>query len=172
MPTGSEHPTDLTYRGGRTRAILSPMSLTVRTVLDPHGPATAIVLSDAQVDELGGGRRAAVRVTIGGASVRLRLGVMGGQNLIGISKANRAALGVEIGDEVEALIELDETPREVEVPASLAAALDAEPPTRAAFDAQSFTARKEDARSVAEAKREETRERRIAAIVERLRGEG
>lgn len=147
------------------------MTLTVRTVLDPHGPATAIVLSDAQVAELGGGKRAAVRVTIGTASVRLRLGVMGGQNLIGISKANRAALGVEIGDEIEAHIELDEAPREVEIPAELAAALDADPLVRARFEAQSFTARKEDARAVADAKREETRERRILAIVERLRAE-
>lgn len=148
------------------------MSLIVRTVLAPHGPATAIVLSDEQVAELGGGKRAAVRVTIGDATVPLRLGVMGGQNLIGISKANRAELGVEIGDAVEARIELDDAPREVEVPAALAEALGADPRVRAAFDAQSFTARKEDARAVAEAKRDETRERRIAAILERLSAQG
>jgi hypothetical protein len=35
----------------------------------------------AQLDELGGGKRAAVTVTIGANTVRLRLGVMGGQNL-------------------------------------------------------------------------------------------
>lgn len=67
-------------------------------------PTTAIELGDDQVATLGGGKRAAVLVTIGERSARLRLAVMGGQNLIGISKANRAALGVEIGDEIEASI--------------------------------------------------------------------
>jgi hypothetical protein len=146
------------------------MSLQIHTVLEPHGPATAIELSDDQVAELGGGKRAAVRVTIGDRSVALRLGVMGGKNLIGLSKAARAELGVEIGDTVDAVVELDTVERTVEVPADLAAALDAEPGIRAAFDALAFTPRKEYARSVADAKRQETRERRIAAIVADLRG--
>jgi len=146
------------------------MSLRIRSVLEPHGPATAIELTDAQVAELGGGRRAAVRVTIGERSLALRLGVMGGRNLIGLSKAARADLGVEIGDTVDAVVELDTQERAVELPADLAAALDADPAVRAAFDALSYTARKEDARGVAEAKRSDTRERRIAAIVSRLGG--
>lgn len=145
------------------------MSLTVHTVLPANGPATAIELSDAQVDELGGGRRAAVIVTIGGRSARLRLGVMGGKNLIGMSKAARSQLGVDIGDDVDALIELDTAEREVEVPAELAAALDAEPQVRATFDALSPSRRTELARQVAEAKKPETRERRLAAIVADLR---
>ena len=41
------------------------MTLQISTVLRPVGPATALELTDAQVAELGGGRRAAVRVTIG-----------------------------------------------------------------------------------------------------------
>ena len=146
------------------------MSLRIRSVLEPHGPATAIELTDAQVAELGGGRRAAVRVTIGERSLALRLGVMGGRNLIGLSKAARADLGVEIGDTVDAVVELDTQERAVELPADLAAALDADPAVRAAFDALSYTARKEDARGVAEAKRSDTRERRIAAIVSGLGG--
>ncbi len=67
-------------------------------------PTTAIELGDDQVATLGGGKRAAVLVTTDERSVRLRLAVMGGQNLIGISKANRATLGVEIGDEIEVSI--------------------------------------------------------------------
>ena len=143
------------------------MSLTVRTVLEPHGPATAIVLDEGQVAALGGGKRAAVIVTIGGRSARLRLASMGGAYMIGISKANRAALGVEIGDEIEAGIALDTAPREVEMPADLAAALDAAPGARDSFDRLSFTNRKELVNAIVEAKRPETRERRIAAAVER-----
>jgi hypothetical protein len=145
------------------------MTLQVRTVLEPMGPATAIELSDAQVAELGGGRRAAVRVTIGDRTARLRLAVMGGRNLIGISKAARAELGIQIGDAVDAAIDLDTADRVVEVPDDLAAALDGDPAVRAAFDALAFTHRKEHARSVVEAKQPATRERRIAAVVEKVR---
>lgn len=144
------------------------MTLTIRTRLEPDGPATAIELSDAQVDELGGGKRAPVLVTIGGRSARLRLAVMRGRNLIGISKANRAALAVEIGDEIEAAIVLDTTPREVEVPEELAAALSAVPGGREAFDRLSYTLRKERVNAILDAKRPETRERRIATTVAEL----
>ena len=101
------------------------MTLHVRTTLPANGPATAIELTEAQVDELGGGKRAAVVVRIGDREARLRLGVMGGKNLIGLSKAARAELGVEIGDTVQASIDLDAAEREVDVPDDLAAALDA-----------------------------------------------
>lgn len=143
------------------------MTLRIQTVLAPMGPATAIELTDEQVAELGGGKRAAVLVGIGDRSARLRLGAMDGRNLIGISTANRAQLGVEIGDEVDATIDLDQQEREVEVPDDLAVALDAAG-VRAAFDALTFTRRKEFARGVTEAKRAETRERRIAAVVDEL----
>lgn len=145
------------------------MTLHIRTVLVPFGPATAIELTDEQVAELGGGKRAAVLVTVGERSARLRLGVMDGRKLIGISKANRAQLGVDIGDEVDATIDLDQQEREVEVPADLAVALDAAG-ARAAFDALSYSRRKELARGVAEAKKPETRERRIDAAVAEARG--
>jgi hypothetical protein len=146
------------------------MALHIHTVLAPFGPATAIDLTDAQVEELGGGKRAAVVVDIGGRSARVRLGVMDGRNAIGLSKAVRAQLGVDIGDEVDATISLDTAEREVEVPDDLAAALDAEAGVRSAFEALSYSRRKELARGVAEAKRPETRERRIAAVVADLTG--
>ena len=76
----------------------------VHTILEPQGPATAIELTDAQVEELGGGKRAPVTVTIGSKTARLRLAVMGGKNLIGLSKAARKDLAVEIGDAVVARV--------------------------------------------------------------------
>jgi len=146
------------------------MSLHVTATLAPNGPATAIELTDAQVAELGGGKRAAVRVTVGSRTARLRVAVMGGRNLIGLSKAARKDLDVEIGDTVDALIELDDAERTVEVPDDLAAALDADPRVRAAYDALSYTRRKELAGGVVAAKRPDTRTRRIAAAIETLGG--
>ncbi len=144
-------------------------ALQITATLDPFGPATALILNDEQVAELGGGRRAPVRVSIGDRSARMRLAVMGGQNCIGISKANRAALGVEIGDTVSALIELDEAPREVEMPTALSEALAADPQARRSFEALAFTHRKEYAQWVADAKRDETRQRRVAETLRRIR---
>lgn len=141
----------------------------VKQKLAPQGPATAIVLSDAQVEQLGGGKRAPVTVKIGSKTVRLRLAVMGGQNLIGISKANREELGVEIGDTVEATIELDGAERTVDVPSDAAKALD-KAKLRKKFDALAFTHQKEHVRAIVEAKKPETRTKRIEAMLEKLRG--
>ena len=64
-------------------------------------------------------------------------------------------------------LERDEEERTVELPDDLEAALDAA--TRAKFDSLSFTHRREYVRWVEEAKREQTRERRVAKAVEMLR---
>jgi hypothetical protein len=146
------------------------MVLRIHTVLEPSGPATAIELTDEQVAELGGGKRAAVKLTIGDRTARLRLGVMGGRNLLGLSKAVRAELGVEIGDAVHAVIELDTDERTFDLPDDFASALDAEPGARAAFDALPPSHRKEHVRAIVEAKRPETRTRRIEAAVAKLSG--
>jgi len=136
--------------------------------LESRGPATAISLTDAEVGRLGGGRRAAVTVTIGRKTARLRLGVMGGKNLIGISKANREALGVEIGDTVTATIELDAADRTAELPGDAAKAL-AKAKLRKVFDALAPSHQKEHVRAITEAKKPATRANRIAAMVEKLR---
>jgi uncharacterized protein YdeI (YjbR/CyaY-like superfamily) len=71
---------------------------------------------------------------------------------------------------VEVTLELDTEPRVVEVPHDLAAALAEKPGARAAFDALSYSMRKEYVRQVTEAKAQETRDRRIAGIVAKLDG--
>jgi hypothetical protein len=144
--------------------------LRLHTVLTGRGPAAAILLSDEQVASLGAGKTFPVAVTIGDRTARLRVARMGGANMIGFSKAVRAELGVEIDQEVDAVIRVDTAERTVDVPDELAAALDADPALRTAFDALSYSTRKEHARTVAEAKQDATRERRIAKIVESLQG--
>ncbi|MCI1018720.1 DUF1905 domain-containing protein [Microbacterium sp. C5A9] len=144
--------------------------LRLHTTLEGRGPAAAIILTDEQVASFGAGKAFPVAVTIDGRTARLRLARMGGQNMIGFSKAVRAELGVEIDQDVDAVIRLDSAEREVEIPPALAEALDADPALRTAFDALSYSVRKEHARTVAEAKQEATRDRRVEKIVEALRG--
>jgi len=143
--------------------------LRLHATLEGRGPAAALILTDDQVASFGAGKAFPVVVTIDGRTSRLRLARMGGQNMIGFSKAVRAELGVDIGQEVDAVIRVDAAEREVEIPPALATALDAEPGLRAAFDALSYSARKEHARTVAEAKQDATRGRRLEKVVEALR---
>ncbi|MFF8818519.1 YdeI/OmpD-associated family protein [Leucobacter sp. NPDC015123] len=144
------------------------MSLIVTLTLEPVGPATAITLTEEQVVLLGAGKRAPVVVDIGGRTARMRIASMGGDYVIGISKANRVALGVEIGDTVTATISVDAVERTVEVPPELASALADRVGARDAFDALSYTQRKEHVAAVNGAKRSDTRERRIAGILHSL----
>ncbi len=147
---------------------MNPLEL--HTVLEARGPAAAIVLTDEQVASLGAaGRTFPVAVTIEGRTARLRLARMGGENLVGLSRAARAELGVEIGQEVDVVVTLDAAPREIEIPAELAEMLDGDAALRAAWDALAPSHRKEHARAVADAKRPETRQRRVAAVTEALR---
>ncbi len=146
------------------------MTLELHTTIEPVGPAAAIMLTDAQVAELSTRKTPPVVVTIAGRSARLRVARMGEVICIGLSKAARAELGVQIGDEVDVSIAADEQERTVEVPDELAAALDADPAARAAFDALSFTRRKEIARGIADAKQDATRQRRLAKALEELAG--
>lgn len=144
-------------------------ALTFDTTLEPFGPACAVMLTDEQVEQLGGGKRAAVLVTIGGRTAPLRLAVMGGQNCIGLSKAARAQLAVEIGQAVTVTVALDAEPREVPLPAELAGPFADDPALAFAFEALAYTHRKTFATWVGEAKRPETRARRAAEAVAMIR---
>jgi uncharacterized protein YdeI (YjbR/CyaY-like superfamily) len=66
-------------------------------------------------------------------------------------------------------LEADDQPRTVAPPADLADALTADPEAKAAFDGLSFTHQREYAEWVAEAKRAETRRRRVEQAVQMLR---
>ena len=92
--------------------------------------------------------------------------------VMAVSKATRTPLGKEAGDTVEFELERDERSRsaDVVVPDELLEALAADPTAKAAFDALAPSHRREYAESVAEAKRPETRVRRAAQTVDRLRG--
>jgi Bacteriocin-protection, YdeI or OmpD-Associated/Domain of unknown function (DUF1905) len=141
-----------------------------KTQLQPRGHASAVILDDAQVAAIGeGAKRFPVVATVNGYTWRTSVMRMGGEFLLGLNKEAREGAGVEAGDEVDVTVELDAAPREVEVPAALAAALAADPEARASFDRMAFTHRKEYARWIADAKQEQTRQRRVGQALEMIR---
>jgi Bacteriocin-protection, YdeI or OmpD-Associated/Domain of unknown function (DUF1905) len=145
-------------------------SIEMETRLAERGPAAAVVLNDEQVAAVGeGARRFPVRASVNGYTWRTSVIRMEGEFLVGLNREVREHAGVQAGDSVAVKLELDTAPREVEVPAALEAALAADDEAREAFDAMAYTHRKELARWVAEAKREETRQRRVTQALQMLR---
>jgi hypothetical protein len=141
------------------------------TILQAEGlNATGISVPPDAVAALGTGKKPPVKVTLNGYTYRSTVAAYGDVFMLPLSKEHRAAAGVQAGDQVEVTLELDAEPRTVDVPDDLAAALAAKPGARAAFDALSYTLRKEHVRQVETAKAQETRERRIAKIVGQLGG--
>jgi hypothetical protein len=122
------------------------------------------------VAALENGKKPRVKVSLNGYTYQTTVAVLGGVFMLALSAENRVAAGVKAGDTLEITLELDTEPRVVEVPADLAAALAGAPGAAAAFDAQPFSMRKEYVRQVESAKAQETRERRIAAILTKLSG--
>jgi len=147
------------------------MAHTFRTTLlkDDTLDATGIVVPPEVVEALGGSRRPAVTVTVNGHTYRSTVATMGGRSMLPFAREHRERTGLGPGDPIEVTLELDAAPRTVEVPADLAAALDATPGAREAFDRLSYSARKEHVRQVETAKAPETRDRRVARIVDGLR---
>ena len=141
-----------------------------RATLETNGrTATSIEVPTSVVDALAAGKRPPVRVTLHEHTYRTTVARMGGRFLVPVSGEVRKAAGVTAGDELDVGIELDDAPRTVDVPPDLAAGVAEAPAAAQAWEKLAYTHQKEWARSVEDAKKPETRARRIAAAVEALR---
>jgi Bacteriocin-protection, YdeI or OmpD-Associated/Domain of unknown function (DUF1905) len=116
-----------------------------------------------------GRARPPVLVTIRGYTWRTTPGVYDGVGYVVVNRAAKDATGVDAPVRVRVTMELDSEPRTVRVPRDLRAALRADPAADAAFAKLSFTHRREYVGWVEGAKRPETRARRIAGTLERVR---
>jgi hypothetical protein len=144
---------------------------TFRTrVLQARVNATGLPVPASALDELGAGKRPAVVVTVAGYAYRTTVGTMGGQHLLPLSAAHRAASGIAADDEVEVTIELDTAPREAVLPEEVAAAFAAEPALAEAFGALSSSRQRALVDPIGEARTDETRARRVVKALAALRG--
>jgi hypothetical protein len=137
------------------------------TIDEASGGGAFVVVPPEVEAALGGGGRIPVTATFDGVEYRGWVVTMGGIRAVGILKAIRERLGKEPGDRVTVTLARDDAERTVTVADDLAAAL-AAAGARAAFDALSYSHRREYVTWIDVAKRPETRARRIAGIVQRL----
>ena len=141
-----------------------------RTTLLTTGKTAAGFVVPAEVmDGLAAGKKPAVRVTINGHTYRSSVATIDGRPMVGVSAENRAAAGVEGGQDIDVELELDTAPRTVELPEDFAGALAPYPDARAFFDTLNYSERRWFVLGIDDAKTPETRQRRIEKAVERLR---
>src|SRR4051794_34727989 len=104
--------------------MLNLMSAVVfETTVAGSGGKTGIEIPEDVIERLGAGHRPAVHVELNGYAYRSTVAVMGGKHLVGVSASVREATGLEAGDDVTVSLAVATSPREVDVPPDLAAAL-------------------------------------------------
>lgn len=141
---------------------------TFDVVLEKHEgmEATGITIP-FDVEKVFGKKRVPVKVWVNGAEYRSTVMRMGGKYMMAIPKVFREAANIKAGEKISVTMEKDSEKRSVEVPKDLAEALKKADLTDV-FAKMSYTHQKEYVNAVNEAKREETRVRRIEKTIEML----
>jgi len=105
--------------------------------------------------------RVPVRGTLNGAPFRSSLFPMGGCHFMPINRKLRETSGVRGGETVPVTIERDTEERVITPPADFARALKANGEAQATWDKLSYTHRREHVEHIEDAKKPETRQRRL-----------
>lgn len=140
-------------------------------VLDGHEGMEALSIAfPYDVEALYGTRgQVKVKVTYDGVPYRGSLAKMSHpSHFLLVRKDIRKLIGKNAGDTVHVTVQRDTEERIVVVPDELAALLNAQPAALAIYDKLSYTHRKEYVRWVMEAKKPETRDRRLHKTIEML----
>ncbi|MEO7658842.1 MAG: YdeI/OmpD-associated family protein [Pyrinomonadaceae bacterium] len=142
---------------------------TFETVLTKHEnmEATGITIP-FDVEAVFGAKRVQVKAVINGAEYRGSIVRSGGRYCMGVPKAFREAARIGAGDHIVVTIEKDIEPRTVAPPKDLADALANDPIASAGWDKLSYTHQKEHVQAIEDAKKPETRARRIQKAVEMI----
>lgn len=136
-------------------------------LLQTGANTTGIPVPDEVIAKLAAGARPAVVAKVNGYSYRTTVGVMQGRSLLPFSSQHRDLSGIRAGDAIEVEIEHDAQPRTAEPPDDLRQAL-SKAGVLAAFEAMAPSRQRADVDNVTGAKSDDTRARRIAAIVAKL----
>jgi bifunctional DNA-binding transcriptional regulator/antitoxin component of YhaV-PrlF toxin-antitoxin module len=137
-------------------------------LLEKHenSEATGITIP-FDVEKVFGAKRVPVKIRVNDAEYRSTIFRMSGKYMMAVPKRFRDAAGIKGGEMITVEIERDTEKRTVEVPKDLAAALE-KVNLQDVFSRLSYTRQKEHVNAINEAKREETRLRRIEKAVEQI----
>lgn len=134
------------------------------------GGGGAFVEVPFDVEKAFGKKRVPIRATIDGEPYRGSLVRMGGDcHMLLVRKAIREKIGKQAGDNVAVTLREDTAPRTVKVPSDVSRALRTKPAAHEFFQNLSFTHKREYIEWISGAKQAETRERRLARMLDLLK---
>jgi hypothetical protein len=115
-----------------------------------------------------GKARPPVKVTINGHTYRSTVSVYGGKYYLPVRQERRDEAGLKGGDIIDVKIALDTEPRTVTPPSELSAAFKKSATAKVQWEKLSFTHKKEHADAILQAKKPETRARRVEKTLQML----
>ena len=143
---------------------------TFTATIQNAGGGGAFVEVPFDVEAVFGSKKPKVKALIEGVPYRGLLTRMGTDyHMLIILKGIREQIGKTFGDEVTITVEPDTEPRLIELPAELKKAFRVEKEAKAFFEKLSYTHQREYVMWINEAKREETRQNRIAKAIQMLK---
>ena len=140
------------------------MKTIYETIILGFGNHAAIEIPEKNLQEIGGNKRAPLKVTVKGYTYQSTATGMDGKCLVVFPTKDRIASGVKAGDKVMVTLELDSGYREVNVPYELKSELKKNNLT-AKFKELNYSRRKEYVRLITDAKTPETKNRRLEKIM-------
>ena len=138
-----------------------PQHFSALLIEDDNTTATTLKIPFDVHAEWGRKGRVPVRATLNGFPIRSSIFCYSGIYFLVINKQMREGTGLKAGDSVDVIMEIDLEPRVVQVPADLQTALKTNDPARTYWEKLSYTHQREYVAYITEAKRAETRTRRI-----------
>ena len=151
----------------KTTPEAAAVSRSFRAKVVPEGEIFEVKLP-FDVKEVFGKARPPIVITVNDYSFRSTVMVYGGESFIGIRRSHREAAGLVPGRQVSITLTLDTAPRVVDPPPDLAKLLSKNATARAAWEALSFTHKLEHVEAILDAKKPETRARRLEKTIQML----
>jgi hypothetical protein len=143
---------------------------TFKATIQNAGGGGAFVEVPFDVEKEFGSKKPRVTATFNGVPYRGMLTRMGGENhILIVLKDIREQIGKSFGEEIKITLELDTQPRVIEIPLDLRRELKKDKQVKGIFDTLSFTHQREYVRWITDARKEETRQRRIQKTIEMLK---
>ena len=139
--------------------------------IEQHGKQDAAYVSvPFDVKEVYGMKRVKVKASFDGYQYRGLIVNMGtGSHILGLTKEVRNSIGKSFGEIVEVAVEVDTEERTVDIPQELDNFFKSHHQEKEFFDSLSYTNRKEYANWIREAKKAETKERRLNLAIDKLK---
>lgn len=130
--------------------------------------AACVTLPFSVEEEFGTKGQVKVKATFEGVEYRGSIANMGAGHILILRNDVRQAIGKVVGDTIKVTVQKDTEERIVEVPAELQALFNVNPKAEEFYNTLSYNNRKEYARWITSAKKQETKDRRLEKSIEML----